>query len=387
MAKKPAGSGRKYTARGQAKVVLGCSCGCGVEFQRLKSELNASGMHYVSMKHAGKHRTRNYMEDMCGPFLGTVTDYLNTLAAKEYKSLATTRTAVCHFALFLNDRGIMDLELVKPKTISQFLLWSEEVDYKNAAHDISVITSFFKWLIAYGYRRSNCPVISRWHGTKRPHYLPRPYSPEEMTFIWSLADSRGNSRLRAVIAIGEEAGLRLGEICRLRLEDVDLAGRRLFIRRPNKTDTEGWALFSDKSARYIAEWLLERDDNCGHQSLFHNTIGGPLMPETLHHECARSFCRTHGGKELHSVGVDQWSTHRLRHTMASNLARGGASIPTIMSAGRWKSVSSMMIYTKNDEVKARRDYDEAMRRAYEQAENPTSVSILTVDEFLSRYER
>jgi integrase/recombinase XerC len=179
-----------------------------------------------------------------------------------------------------------------------------------------------------------------------------------MDFIWRLADERGNSRIRAVLAIGEEAGLRLGEICRLREKDVDLEGRRLFVRLPNKTDCERWALFSDKTAQSLQEWISERDKYCGHELLFHNSLGGPLFPETLHRECCRTFSRTYGGKEINSVGLDAWSTHRLRHTMASNLASGGASIPTIMGAGGWRSVSSMMVYTKSDEAKARRGYDD-----------------------------
>jgi site-specific recombinase XerD len=91
------------------------------------------------------------------------------------------------------------------------------------------------------------------------------------------------------------------------------------------------------------------------------------------------------GKVIHSEGLDEWSTHRLRHTMASNLASGGASITTIMGAGRWKSVSSMMIYTKNNEANARRNYDDAMRRVNEQATLTTSTRSLSLEEFLAQY--
>lgn len=290
---------------------------------------------------------------MCGPFLGIVTEYLDGFAAQHCKNLGTIRAAVCPLILFLNERGISDLERVTPKLVTEFISWSDEVEYKNAAHNISVLTGFFKWAIRHGYRQSSCPVVPKFHGKKRPQYLPRPYTAEEMTFIWRLAADRGNSRLRAALAIGEEAGLRLGEICRLKIPDVDLTGRRLLVGLPNKTDCERWAFISDKSVRYISEWLLVRDDYCGHDFLFHNSTGGPLLPDTLHRECCRTFCRVYEGKDIHPDGLDEWSTHRLRHTMASNLASGGASLTTIMGAGGWKSVSSMLIYTKNNEAMAR----------------------------------
>ena len=165
-----------------------------------------------------------------------------------------------------------------------------------------------------------------------------------------------------------------------------MEGRQLFVRLPNKTDCERWAPFSDKTARCIAEWMTERDEECGHDFLFHNSLGGSLLPDTMHAEFCRPLCTTLDGKTLHSEGLDEWSTHRLRHNMASNLAAGGASISTIMGAGGWKSVSSMMIYTKNNEAKARRGYDEAMRRVNEQANALTATRILNSDEFLAQYD-
>jgi integrase len=304
-----------------------------------------------------------------------VTEYLDGFASYHYKNLGTIRASVCPFILFLNERGIADLERVTPKTITDFIEWSDDVDYKNAAHNISVLSGFFKWANLHGYRSSSCPVFPRFHGKKRPQYLPRPYSAEEMAFIWKLAAERGNSRVRAVVAIGEEAGLRLGEICRLRQAHVDLEGRRLFVGLPNKT------------ARYITEWLSERAEDCGHDFLFHNSIGGRPLPETMHRDLCRTFCKMFAGEIIHAEGLDEWSTHRLRHTMASNLASGGASLSTIMGAGGWESVSSMLVYTKNDEANARRGYDEAMRRLNERANIPTTRLVLSPEEFLERYGR
>ena len=362
-----------------------CSCGCGEEFRRREKDVNSGSFNYVSVQHAGAHRTRLYLEDTCGPFLGIVTEYLEGFASYRYKNLGPIRASVCPFILFLNERGVTDLESVSPKTITEFISWSDEVDYKNAAHNISVLSGFFKWANRHGHRSSSSPVVPKFHGKKRPHYLPRPYSPDEMTFIWKLAAERGSSRVRAVLAIGEEAGLRLGEICRLKRKDVDLKGRRLFIGLPNKTDCERWALFSDKTARHITDWLSERAKDCGHDFLFHNSMRRQLLPETMHRDFCRTFCKMYAGKTIHAEGLDEWSTHRLRHTMASNLASGGASVPTIMGAGGWKSVSSMLLYTKNDKANARRGYDEAMRRVNERSKLEVSKRILNLEEFLAQY--
>jgi hypothetical protein len=61
-------------------------------------------------------------------------------------------------------------------------------------------------------------------------------------------------------------------------------------------------------------------------------------------------------------------------------------VDTIMGAGGWKSVSSMIVYTKNDEANARRGYDEAMRRIYARANLSTTKRVLSPEEFLAQYD-
>ncbi len=372
---------------GGSLVTLVCDCDCGTIFERPKSAVKPSARHYLSNEHLGAHRAKVYLEETTGPYLAIVTEYLDYCSLRGYKSTAKMRTAICPFVLFLTERGITDLEQVTPKIITQFLSWAEDVEYKSASHDISVLVGFFKWAVRTGYRQSLCPVVPSFHGKKRSSHLPRPYTAEEMLFIWELAKERGNARIRALIAIGEEAGLRLGEICRLRVQDIDINGRRLFVRLPNKGNCEDWALFGDKTAHFITQWLAEREEACDHDHLFHNSIGGPLLPQAAHKEMCKVFCKLYGGQDLHSEGLDQWSTHRLRHTMASNLCFGGADIPTIMAAGRWKSTSSMMIYTKVDAAKARRGYDEAMRQSEERPTTSSAKEVLSLEEFLATYEK
>ena len=77
--------------RNESTVTLICSCGCGTDLQRRRYQLKASGRHYVSVEHAGTHRTRLYLEETCGPFLGLVTEYINELTSWGYKSIGKIR--------------------------------------------------------------------------------------------------------------------------------------------------------------------------------------------------------------------------------------------------------------------------------------------------------
>ena len=141
--------------------------------------------------------------------------------------------------------------------------------------------------------------------------------------------------------------MRLGEICNIRLSDIDLRGYRIFVRLPNKTMTERFAFFGEKAKELITAWMDDRDPNCGHNFLFHNKEGNPCRELQVQLELKHVLCKSLRGKKLHEDGLDSWSIHRMRHTMASRLAHAGADYSTIQGAGGWKTASAMVGYTRS----------------------------------------
>ena len=211
-----------------------------------------------------------------------------------------------------------------------------------------------------------------------------PLEESEIELFWQILDQRGSARLRLAAAIGVESGLRIGEVCRLRLQDIDVVQQKLFVRLPNKTNRERWAFFSHKTKRYYIEWMTERRDDCNHDGLLHNEFGNPLKVNTLMQEYRRVLCKTYKGKKINETGWDQWSTHRLRHTFASRLASAGADANTVMVSGGWNSYEAMTVYVRTSEAAARRGYEEAMRRSVEQKKLPPHKKTLTPAELLQR---
>jgi integrase/recombinase XerC len=59
------------------------------------------------------------------------------------------------------------------------------------------------------------------YGLKRRKYPPRPCTEEEMRLIWEILNERGTTMQRLAVAIAEQSGLRIGEVCRLLRRDVD----------------------------------------------------------------------------------------------------------------------------------------------------------------------
>ncbi len=213
----------------------------------------------------------------------------------------------------------------------------------------------------------------RSHERRKLTPIARPYTEQELAEIWSLLEQRGTTVTRLVYAMGEESGLRIGEIADLTLADVDLAGRRLFIRSRTSWRTEPWVPYFEKTHAYLQIWLAERDASVGHDHLLHLPNGRPYNRGTLHNAIAKVICKTVGGCKVNEDGLDRWSFHRLRCTLAARLVSYGADAATVMSIGGWKSTHSMDALARIEYDVVDRRYREAMARAAERGSRPQTA--------------
>lgn len=363
---------------------LTCDCGCGLPFLGTKRKNNVSGLVFISLRHHANYVASKYMNDSCGPFLGLANEYFNGFALRHYRDIRTPRISLCPFFQFLNSIGIRDVGKVSPKTITAFLTWARQAGIKSPAYNISKISTFFKWLIAEERYKGGNPVVGLIHNYARKRYQPRPLDEDELELAWKLILAHGDTRLRFAAATALEAGLRISEICHLRLSDVNIKRQTLFVRLPNKSNVERWAFFGDRTKQYYLELLAERAPDCSHDNLLLNDWGLPCKIPSLRYLFQKVLCKNHQGKIVNAVGFERWSTHRLRHNMATSLVRGGADIHTVMAAGGWASAEAMSMYVLVDIEAARRGYDEAHRRLAKAQQSAPTTTVLSPAEFLAR---
>jgi integrase len=359
-----------------------CACGCGEEFLGTNSTKPGREKHYKP-GHYDQYRNNKYLESF-GSFRDTVVEYLEGYAKQHYTELGAIRSALGTFFTYLNEEGIQSIEHIEPKTITSYLAWAEKTGRPDAKYKVTFLSTFFKWTIAFGHRKGGNPVLPGFHGATRPKKAPRPLEAAEEDLTRQLLNDRGNAMLRLVVALGEEAGLRISELAGVRLSDIDLVGRRVFVwkgKGMGKEKPSRWAFFSSNTVTYYNEWLAERDPNCGHDFLFYNAWKKPPTDSTLRNALNKVLLKkADGGSD--DVGFDAWSTHRLRHSMASNLAAAGADANVIMAQGGWKTFEAMSVYTRVDQDLARKGYDEAMRKANERKKAKPSRRSLSLNEYL-----
>lgn len=312
--------------------------------------------------HAHKYRVEQRMKK-AGIFLPTIIEYLELYAKEHRRAHVAQQRSLVLFCEFLTGANITDLEVVTPKTVSEFLAWGMRTGRGSVWHAVWYVSSFMKWLGVMGKRKAANPVIPRFHSRTKATLLPRPFSKEEMAQIWTLLNQRGTLQTKLAVAIAEESGLRISELCNLRVQDIDLKRMALFVRLPNKTMKEAWVPFHERTYELVTEWLAKRDKNVAHDYLLHNELGRAYNNQSLHKAISKAVCKTFKGVKYNEDGLDSWSTHRLRHTMASRLVAAGADAATVMAVGRWDSFENMCGYALVDHKVAARGYHEAMERA------------------------
>ena len=143
--------------------------------------------------------------------------------------------------------------------------------------------------------------------------------------------------------------LRLGEVEELRLEDLDLPGKRLTVRdgKGKKDRTvylTGIAITALKD--YLAVRGMGADDNV---FLYHNA--------SLNKSFIGSRLKTLGGK----AGVSVYG-HRLRHTCATQLLNAGCRITSIQKILGHKNINTTLIYARAYNQTVADDFYAAMER-------------------------
>ena len=135
-------------------------------------------------------------------------------------------------------------------------------------------------------------------------------------------------------------GLRVGELCELRLSDLTLGERKgSVLVRSGKGRKQRSVALMNETRKELSEWLSVRPQvNSDH--LFVGQREGPLRPRIVQRVVARYAVKA----ELEEV-----TPHTLRHTFSKSLLDSGASLVEVSKLLGHKSLDSTARYTQPSE--------------------------------------
>lgn len=154
---------------------------------------------------------------------------------------------------------------------------------------------------------------------------------------------------RAAFYLLWQSGLRLGEVEELRLEDLDLRGRKLTVQQ-SKGLKDRVVCMTNTTIRAVQAYLAVRGPGpTDHVFLYRN--------QPLSKDLVRGRIKAAGKR----VGVSVYP-HRLRHTAATQLLNAGCRITSIQKFLGHKELSTTMVYARVHDQTVADDYYMAMER-------------------------
>lgn len=208
------------------------------------------------------------------------------------------------------------------------------------ARRISAMVSFFSFLAREGYLDSPGDHVDRPKQSKR---LPIVLSREEVEELLEAPDTKTDAGLRdkAMLETMYAAGLRVSELCALRLQDVHFPAKTILVSH-GKGAKDRVVPISD----FALEWLRAyvdgpRKRNKGRKGpyLFLNREGDPISRQYFFMS-VKKYARLAGLRRAEAI-----SPHTLRHCFATHLLEAGAELRAVQEMLGHAHLSTTQIYT------------------------------------------
>ena len=176
-----------------------------------------------------------------------------------------------------------------------------------------------------------------WDDTQLPmrkfdEYLPFVPSKEE---TWKFISSMPDLKPKTMVTLMYSSGLRIGEVCRLRYEDVDRKNMRLHIIH-TKSRKDRYAILSKAALDLLTQYWFECDRPMGY--LFPKQRGEDRPIDTF-------YLSRHIHAHEDRLGWERRLTcHSFRHAFGTHLYENGTDLLTIKALMGHKSLNSTTIY-------------------------------------------
>jgi integrase/recombinase XerD len=245
---------------------------------------------------------------------------------------------------YMSERGILRPSAITYKLLRDHVSGLTETGYARStvARAISSMRGYFRFLLEEGVIETDPSEQLESPRSGRP--LPNVLTVAEVQTLLSAIgiDAAASARDRAILEILYGCGLRVSELCALRLRDLDLDEG--LVRVLGKGGKERLVpVGSDARVavrRYLRELRPDLDRGDTEGRLFLNRRGRGLSRMGVW-----KILRRH----VERAGIDKRVTpHTLRHSFATHLLEGGADLASVQEMLGHADISTTDIYTHVD---------------------------------------
>ena len=275
-------------------------------------------------------------------------DYL--LIEKKYSinTINSYRNDLNIFREFMPD----DLNKINSKKLREYLKYLKDLKLseKSIAHNITVLRSFYKYLMIEKIVSVNPVALIELPKIKKT--IPNVLSYEEINKLLDIKiTDKYSARNKAMLELMYASGLRVSELINVKISDIDL--ENAIIRTIGKGEKERIIPLGDYAICAIKIYM-----DGYRESLLINGVNDYL------------FINNHGNK-MTRVGFfkiikklarekdikTNFSPHTLRHSFATHLLDAGADLRSIQELLGHSDIKTTQIYTHVSREKIKQDYE------------------------------
>lgn len=164
-------------------------------------------------------------------------------------------------------------------------------------------------------------------------------------------------RDRLIVELLYATGIRVGELCGLDIDDVDLGSR--LVRVLGKGDKQRTAPFGEPAEDAVRAWLAD-----GRPAMATPDSGSALLLGTRGKRLDPRQARTVVHQTVSAVdGAPDMGPHGLRHSAATHLLEGGADLRIVQELLGHSTLATTQLYTHVTVARLRAVHDQAHPRA------------------------
>jgi len=314
---------------------------------------NFAGKQRVLTRILGKLREADL------PSIPAFTIYLQALHRRDVSActLRTVFTGVHGFLVFLQKRGKISLSSLTTEDLEAFVESEQDRGLKplSVRGRLHSVYAFLRYLLDRGMAPAD--VLARRIRIKLPELLPRAMEVEDVKRLLAVIRK---VRDRAMILVLLRTGMRIGELLRTRVSDVQLDERKIQLVVGEKSRTGRVVYLSVDACQALKAWIKSRDPE--KPLLFYGQGRGSL---------SYTAARVMFLRYLKKAGISEkgYSLHGLRHTCATELLNAGMRLECLQQLLGHSNLEQTRRYARLTDKTREEEYFRAMARIEGEADH------------------
>ena len=201
----------------------------------------------------------------------------------------------------------------------------ENISKSTQNHLVSTFKAF------YGRLLTQYDKVENLYRPDKEQHLPKTLTPDE---VLRLLKQVGNLKHKCMLMLMYGSGLRVGELVRLRHEDLDFSEKTVFVDN-GKHYKDRFSILSEKSIVYLKKYFEEHKPTPVNW-VFESPDGGHYSTRSVQLFFAEALTKAHIKKQV--------STHSLRHTFATELLKSTSDLDFVRKVMGHASILTTQIY-------------------------------------------